>query len=132
MLRNITHASKTLPTRMRRILFIFSVFGSLDTKYGQDNKTIVDINVKLHLSNTDKVCRSAASLGSRIWPKLSSRRVGDKSLLNVATNPVERELVISYFIRRCPRWLRYGDPNMDDMRRDLRRLFNVIVTKDAD
>ena len=131
LLKTLSQASSVFATRIKRILFVFSVFGSLDTRYGRDHGTIKDINCRLHLSETPDVCSASANFAHCLWPRTHDRRKEDKPLLSIATNSTERELIVTYFIRRCPRWLRYGDPNMDDMRRDLQKLFKIVITRDA-
>lgn len=130
-LKTLSNASTGFATRIKRILFVFSVFGSLDTKYGRDHGTIKDINCRLHLSETSEMCSASAGFAGCLWPRSHNGRKDDKPLLSIATNSTERELITTYFLRRCPRWLRYGDPNMDDMRRDLLKLFKIVVTRNA-
>lgn len=131
MLLFVNGLSTSAATRIKRILFVFSVMRAIDAEHGGDPKTIRDINGRLHLSQNPEMCVASAAASGVIWKSADEVKFSDLPILTAATTPLEREFIATYFLRRCPNWLKYGDKNMSDMRRDIQKLFKVIVTRDC-
>lgn len=131
MLLFVDGLSTSAATRIKRIIFVFSVMRAIDAEHGDDPKAIEDINGRLHLSQNPEMCIASAAASDAIWSSTDEIRYSDLPVLTAATTPLERELIANYFLRRCPSWLKYGDKNMSDMRRDIQKLFKVIITRDC-
>lgn len=125
----VADVSGSIAMRLKRILFVFSVFSSIDSRHGVNSSVIKTINGSLHLSQTPEVCVASAIAGRCLWPETQEQTLSDRDVRAIATNPIERDFVTNYFVRRCPLWLCYGSPDRSDMRRDLKRLFKVIITR---
>lgn len=126
--------SHSLAERMKRVLFVFSVLAAIDKTKGTDDRAIEQINGQLKLAKCPDLCKNSARQRDNLWANASKGKdiVNDFPALSVSTSSIERTMITRYYLKNCPDWIRYGHPSGSDMRRDLERLFNAIVTKDAD
>lgn len=131
LLKIINSLSNRLTYRMRRTLFVYSVYKAMDIMNGLNKKIILDINGQLRLTDNTELCIASAVTGQSIWSCSNEDAIKGIRIEDLATNQLERDLVSNYFIRRCPRWLQYGSKDKHDMKRDLKRLFKVIITRNA-
>ncbi len=117
--------------RLKRTIFVFSVMAAIDRTHGTDDKTIVQVNRQLRLASCDRLCKDSARARDAIWGQAAkgSDVINDVDALSVATSDLERKMIALYYIKNCPAWLSYSAPLM---RRDILRLFNAIVTREAD
>lgn len=130
LLKVINAVSGKLTYNMRRTLFVFSVYKAMDIMNGLNKKIILDINGRLRLSDSSEMCVASVATSGFIWSESEEDSMKGIRIEDLATNQLEREFVTNYFLRRCPKWLEYGAKDKSDMKRDLRRMFKVVVTRD--
>jgi len=120
---------KIFPSRIKRLMFVFSVLGFVDEAIEDDMKLIDQLNGLLRLPKSPDVCKASMQVKHAIWQgtginfeymdlhrPMEARRA---ALAN------DRDRMVTYFIDNCPKWLRYGHETAD-MRRDLNHLFKVV------
>lgn len=128
----VSHLPKAINERVKRTIFVFSVLAVLDKTATPCEATIRDVNERLRLARTDGICKSSAKAHADIWQHTEidgTTYNNDLPAFSASTNRVERELLVEYYVRHCPQWLRYGISDHSDMSRDLNRLFNAITTR---
>lgn len=129
----ISMLGSRLSEHLKRIIFVFSVYAVIDKRKGSNQAIICDLNNTLKLAKNAEICFTSAKAHNDIWchTRMSGSTYSELPVLKASTSRVERDMIAQYYLRNCPDWLRYGDENGCDMRRDLQRLFSAIVTKDA-
>lgn len=129
----ISLVGSRMSEHLKRIIFVFSVFAVIDKRKGVNQVIIGDLNNTLKLAKNTDICIRSAKAHNDIWAHtcLNGSTYSELPVLKASTSRVERDMIAQYYLRNCPDWLKYGDENGCDMRRDLQRLFSAIVTKDT-
>lgn len=117
-----------LGEHFKRIIFVFSVYAVVAKSTNVNKQNIRDINDELKLARNADVCVSSAMIHAKIWNQSTgSKTYRSLPVLHASISPSDRDTVVNYYLDNCPDWLRYGESNACDMRRDLRRLFRTLT-----
>lgn len=129
---------RRLTSRMKQLVFVCTTLGVLrDVKH--DEAIITELNSTLRLARHQGLFREMISLKSVIWrsveqaPIVTQSAVRGEMTMDAFSVPrAYRQGLMDYFIQNAPVWLRYGEPDGSDMRRDLTRLFNAMDNVQAE
>lgn len=120
---------KILPSRFKRLMFVFSVLGYIDRAIEEDMALVRQLNGLLRMPKSPQVCQVSLQIKDAIWKGtginfeyMDLHRPPEARTAGLST---DRDVMVSFFIEHCPKWLRYGD-GKDDMRRDLNNLFKAV------
>ena len=109
-----------LPLRIKRLIFISSVFGNT-TQKSVDQETLKRLNLVMQLASSEEALGFPVLLSHAIWRGKETVYVDAKTFLNADRNP-EFVSCLKQIVESTPNWLRY-DSN-DGMENDLRQLFS--------
>lgn len=109
-----------LPLRIKRLIFISSVFGNT-TQKGVDQETLKRLNLVMQLASSEEALGFPVLLSHAIWRGKETVYVNAKSFLNADQEP-DFVSCLKQIVESTPNWLRYdSDAGMES---DLRQLFN--------
>lgn len=123
--------SKIIPVRTKRLMFVSSVLGIIDENIADNQALVGQLNSMLRMPGRPEVFQASNAIKSVIWAgtglNTAYENLDDSSTSWLDQVLKDQDSVASHFIRKCPKWLKYGEDS-SDMRRDLDRLFSVMRT----
>lgn len=129
---------RRMSSRMKQLVFVCTTLGVLrDVKH--DEAIIAELNGTLRLARHQGLFREMISLKSVVWRSADQASIvaqaavrGEVTSDGFSVPRASRQELMDYFIQHAPVWLRYGELDGSDMRRDLTRLFNAMDNVQTD
>ncbi len=113
-----------LPLRIKRLIFISSVFGNT-TKETVNTETLKRLNLVMQLASSENALGFPVLLSHAIWRGKETVYVNASDLMN-SDKETDITKYLHQIVKSAPSWLKYGTEA--GMEQDLRQMFSNLNT----